>query len=73
MTWDFMTHEKATYKHVVAEKGKVIGFQLGGMTYDGDGNCQWDEGTTMDIYFKNRNELFKLMEALNKYLKEEKE
>ena len=56
MTWDFMSHTDAEFKGIVVDKKKrPIGFTLKGMTYDGDGNEQWEEGTEMEIIMKKMN------------------
>lgn len=67
MTWDTMAHEDAKLKQIIvdADTKKPIGFILSGMTYDGDGNEQWELGTDMEITMKNETEFKRLIAVLN--------
>jgi len=66
MSWDSMSHEDAKLKNFLTdEKHKTIGFTLSGMTYDGDGNCQWEKGTDMQILMKNKEEFLRFIDELN--------
>lgn len=58
MTWDNMSHEvKQLGVLLTNTKNEVIGFSLVGKTYDGDGNCQDENGTNMDIIFNNTEQM----------------
>ena len=66
MTWSEMSHEAKELKNMLTnEDGEVIGFTLSGMTYDGDGNPQWEEGTDMEIVFENNEQLKKIIERIS--------
>lgn len=61
-----MSHTKAEFKAIVINKQeKPVGFILKGMTYDGDGNPQWEQGTSMEITMKNEQAFKNLITALN--------
>jgi fatty acid/phospholipid biosynthesis enzyme len=68
MTWNVMKHEVKKAKEILTDyKGNIVGFVLSGKTYDGDGNIQWDEGTDMEIVFKDAEQM---VTTLNKVLKD---
>jgi hypothetical protein len=70
MTWNVMSHEVKKLKGILTnDKKEIIGFILSGMTYDGDGNIQCEQGTDMQIAFKNKEEMKNI---LNRILKEGK-
>lgn len=65
MTWDSMSHEVKKFKGLLTnDKDEVIGFILSGMTYDGDGNEQWELGTDMNIIFDNTIKMKFIMKAI---------
>lgn len=66
MTWDVMVHEDAKFKSILIDQNKkIVGFSLKGMTYDGDGNIQDDDGTEMEIKMKSENDFLQLINILD--------
>lgn len=65
MTWNVMSHEVKKLKGILTnDKKEVIGFILSGMTYDGDGNIQCEQGTDMEIAFDNKIKMKFIMKAI---------
>lgn len=66
-----MSHEVKKFKGILVDKeGKIIGFTLSGETFDGDGNIQWEEGTDMEIVFKNTKQARDILTDMLKQIKE---
>ena len=71
MTWCYMSHEVKKYKELLTDdKNNFIGFTLSGMTYDGDGNCQWDNGTDMNIIFNSTDKMKEILTTILNDLKD---
>jgi hypothetical protein len=71
MTWDTMYHEGTRFKGFVRKSPtdpKIVGFILGGKTYDGDGNIQWEEGTDMVVTFRDKPALKAFVKRLEKVM-----
>lgn len=71
MTWDTMYHEGSKLKGLVRKSPtdpKIVGFILGGKTYDGDGNIQWEKGTDMVVTFKDKASLRSFVKKLAKVM-----
>jgi len=61
MTWSIMSHEKAKLKGFIPN-----GFILKGMTYDGDGNAQWESGTDMTVEFATKKDYKEFVKRLKR-------
>ena len=67
MTWDTMTHEVKKFKGLLKDtKDDIIGFELSGKTYDGDGNPQCERGTDMALIFKDRKYMISTLKRILK-------
>ena len=65
MTWDTMTHEVKNFKDLLKDKkDNIVGCELTGKTYDGDGNPQCEQGTDMAIIFKDRKHMISTLKRI---------